>query len=151
MFVLKILCSLWDFGKCLLINQKKFFATFVDTALLNGGLNKIIFWDLFFVFCWWFLVYLKSTLNPPFFRASSYSYFAVLNISSLEKFFDSVFWMEFGICFMTFGGYRILSFKHPGHLYIFFDFEVGVYWRRALNREGRLFKKLDFLSIRYYR
>ena len=28
----------------------------------------------------------------------------------------------------------------------FFDFGVGVYWRGALNREGRLFKKLDFLS-----
>ena len=42
--------------------------------------------------------------------------------------------------------YRILSFKRPGRLYIFFDFGVGVYWRGALNREGRLFKKLDFLS-----
>ena len=30
---------------------KKFFATFVDTALLNGGLNQIIFRDLFFGFC----------------------------------------------------------------------------------------------------
>ena len=107
MFLLKILCSLRDLEKCLLINQKNFFATFVDTTLLNGGLNKIIFWDLFFVFCWWFLVYLKSTLNPTFFRASSYSYFAVLNISSLEKCFDSVFLMEFGICFMTFGGWFV--------------------------------------------
>ena len=26
-------------------------------------------------------------------------------------------------------GYCILSFKHPGGLYIFFDFGVGVYWR----------------------
>ena len=42
--------------------------------------------------------------------------------------------------------YRILSFKRPRHLYIFFDFGVGVYWRGVLNREGRLFKKLDFLS-----
>ena len=44
------------------------------------------------------------------------------------------------------GAYRILSFKRPGRLYIFFDFGVGVYWRGALNREGCLFKKLDFLS-----
>ena len=99
------LCSLWDFGKCLLINRRKIFATFVDTALLNSGLNQIIFWDLFFGFCCWFLVYLKTTLNPLFFRASSYSYFAVLNISSLDKFFDSFSWMEFGIYFMTFGGW----------------------------------------------
>ena len=42
--------------------------------------------------------------------------------------------------------YRILSFKRPGRLYIFFDFGVGVYWRGVLNREGRSFKKLDFLS-----
>ena len=32
-----------------------------------------------------------------------------------------------------------------GFIY-FFDFGVGVYWRGALNREGCLFKKLDFLS-----
>ena len=46
-------------------------------------------------------------------------------------------------CFVD---YHILSFKRPGHLYIFFDFGVGVYWRGALNREGCLLKKLDFLS-----
>ena len=50
-----------------------------------------------------FLVYLKSTLNPLFFRVSSNSHFAVLNISSLDKFFDSLRWMEFGICFMMLG------------------------------------------------
>ena len=97
MFLLKTLCSLWDFGKCLLINQSNIFAIFLDTALLNGGLNQILFRDLFFGFCRWFLVYLKSTLNPLFFRASSYSHFAVLNISSLDEFFDSLSWMEFGI------------------------------------------------------
>ena len=80
------------------------FQHFVYTALLNGGLNRIIFRDLVFGFCCWFLVYLKLTLNSPFFRASSYAPFAVLNISSLDKFFDSLSWMEFGICLMTFGG-----------------------------------------------
>ena len=103
LFLLKILCSLWNFGKYLLISRRKIFATFVDTALLNGGLNQIIFRALFFGFCLWFLVYLKSTLKPLFFfRASSYSHFAVLSISSLNEFFDSPSWMEFGICFMTF-------------------------------------------------
>ena len=57
---------------------------------------------LFFGFYCWFLVYLKSTLNLLFCRAFSYSYFAVLNMSSLE-FFNSLSGMEFGICFMTFG------------------------------------------------
>ena len=103
-FLLKILCSLWDFGKCLLINRRKTFTIFVDNALLNGGLNQIIFRDLFFGFCHWFLVYLKSTLNLLFFRASSYSHFAVLNFSSLDDFFDSLSWMEFGSCFMMFDG-----------------------------------------------
>ena len=49
-FLLKILCSLRDFGKCLFINRRKIFATFVDTALLNDLLNQIIFRDLFFGF-----------------------------------------------------------------------------------------------------
>ena len=90
-------------GKCLLINWRNIFAIFVDTTLVNGGWNQIIFQDLFFGFCPWFLVYSKSTLNPVFFRASSYSHFAVLNISSIDEIFDSLFWMEFRICFMTFG------------------------------------------------
>ena len=94
MFLLKILCSLWDFGKCLLINRRNIFAIFVDTALLNGGLNQILFRDLFFGFCRWFLVYLKSTLKPLFFRASFYSHFAVFNISLLDEFFDSLSWMD---------------------------------------------------------
>ena len=38
-----ILCSLWDFVKFLLVNRRKIFATFVDTALLNSGINQIIF------------------------------------------------------------------------------------------------------------
>ena len=46
----------------------------------------------------------------------------------------------------AFLSYRILSFKRPERLYIFFDFGVGVYSRGALNRAGCLFKKLDFLS-----
>ena len=39
--------------------------------------------------------------------------------------------------------YRIISFKRPGRLYIFFDFGVGVYWRGALNREGQKKKKIS--------
>ena len=100
MFLLKNFYILWDFGKCLLIKRRKIL---LDTALLNGGLNQIILRALFFGFCLWFLVYLKSPLNPIFFTASSSSHFAVLNISSFDNFFDSLCRMEFGICFMTSG------------------------------------------------
>ena len=37
---------------------------------------------------------------------------------------------KFKILFWV-GYYRILSFKRPGRLYIFFDFGMGVYWRGA--------------------
>ena len=50
MFLLKILCRLWDFGKCVLINWINIFAAFTDTALFNGGLNQTMFPGLFFVF-----------------------------------------------------------------------------------------------------
>ena len=42
----------------------------------------------------------KSTLQPDFFSASLYSTFAVLKISWLEEFFDSLSEMEFGNCLM---------------------------------------------------
>ena len=91
--------SLWDYRKCLLINWRKIFAMFEDIALLNGELSQIIFQDLFFSFCHWFLVYLKLTLNPVFFRASLYLHFAVLNISLLSKFLTvSLGWnLEFAL------------------------------------------------------
>ena len=91
--LLKISCSLWDFGKCLLINQRKNFCNIWKYSLLNGGLNQIIFRDLFF----WFLSLIFVTLNQFFFRAPFYSHFAVLNIFSLDEFFDSFSWMEFRI------------------------------------------------------
>ena len=42
-FLLKILCSGLDAGKCLSIRFRKFLPTFVLTFLLKGGLNQIIF------------------------------------------------------------------------------------------------------------
>ena len=73
---------------------------FVESWVKPNNISKHIFW-----FCCWFLVYLKSTLNRLFFRASSYSQFVVLNISSLDKFFYSLSWIEFGIWFMKYGGW----------------------------------------------
>ena len=113
MFLLTILCSLWDFGKIHIDPLKKNFATFVDTALLNGGLNQVIFRDLFFGFSHWFLGYFTSTLKTLLFRVSLYSHFGVLNISSLERFFNSLSWMEFRVCFMTFGGWFDKVYKVP--------------------------------------
>ena len=101
--------SLWDLRKCLFISPRKMFATIVDAALLYGGLKQVMFQNLFFGFCRWFLVYLKSTLNPLFFRASLYFDCAVLNISSLAEFFDWLISQSSlgGIrnCFITFSGW----------------------------------------------
>ena len=41
-FLLNILLSLEFFGKCLSINFRNFWPTFVDTFLLNGGLNHMM-------------------------------------------------------------------------------------------------------------
>ena len=60
-------------------------------------------------------MYLKSTLNPLLFGVSSYSHYAVLNIFSLDGFFDSLSWIEFGICSMMFVGkeaYRLAFCKN---------------------------------------
>ena len=62
----EILCSLCDFGKCLLINRRKVFATFVDTALLNGELNQIIFPVLFFWFLSLIFGVFKIKFEPAF-------------------------------------------------------------------------------------
>ena len=40
MFLLKILLSLLFLGKCLSINVRNVFATFVATLMLKGGLNE---------------------------------------------------------------------------------------------------------------
>ena len=50
MFLLKILFSLWERGKCLSIRRKNVFTMFVETLALNGGLNQMIFLFLPFKF-----------------------------------------------------------------------------------------------------
>ena len=110
MFLLEVLCGLLDFRKCLLIDQRKIFATlwihcFVEWRVNRNNVSSSIFWYLSLIFG-----VIKSILSRLLFRASSYSYFAVLNKSSLDKFFNSLFWMEFGICLMTFDGPIALLF-----------------------------------------
>ena len=43
MFLLKILLNLLSLGKCLSINERNVFATFVATLMLKGGLNQVNF------------------------------------------------------------------------------------------------------------
>ena len=66
--------------------SKKNFCNICGYYFVECWLNKIIFRDWFFGFCFWFLVYLTSTFNPLFFRSSFYSKFTVLMISSLNNF-----------------------------------------------------------------
>ena len=67
------------------------------------------------------LVYFNEHYNPTSFSASSYSTVAVLKISCLQEFFDSLSEMEFGNCFMIYGGWfddeRMESRLSLGFLY----------------------------------
>ena len=81
---------------------KKYFCNicgycFVKRWVEPNNILRSIFWFLLLIFGV-FKVNFEPTL---FFRTSSYSHFAVLNISLLDEFFDSLSWMEFGICFMA--------------------------------------------------
>ena len=102
---LKILWSLWLLGKCFVSNWRNVFAAFVETELVKSGLNNILFRFRLFGFSDLLLMYFKSTSKPDFFSASSYSAFAILKVSCLEKPFDSLLEMEFGKCFMICGGW----------------------------------------------
>ena len=72
---------------------------FGEWLVKTNNNSSAIFWFLSLIFG-----VFKINFEPTC-RAFSYSRFAVLNISSLDDFFDSLRWMEFGTCFMTFGGW----------------------------------------------
>ena len=67
MFLLKILLNLLSLGKCLSINARNAFATFVVTLMLKGGLNRVMFFSLFF-FSVHVLSNCRSVLYVFFFR-----------------------------------------------------------------------------------
>ena len=100
----EILCSLWDFEKCLLTKQRKIFPTFMGIALLDGALNQIIFRVLFFNFCCWFLVHSELTLNPFFFRESLYSpeprkiYFGLAELFNHKQYSHEVTLSSYEVC-----------------------------------------------------
>ena len=56
------------FGKSV-DQSKKMFAKFGDIALLNGGINQIIFRVLFFGFCRWFFGVFKSNFERTFLQS----------------------------------------------------------------------------------
>ena len=74
--LLKILLSLLFLGKCLSINVRNVFATFVATLMLEGGFNQVIFRLLVMFFSLFLSVHVLSNcrfvLYPFFFRASVY-------------------------------------------------------------------------------
>ena len=111
MLWLQILGNLFSWGKCVPINYKNIFATFVFTFKLKGGLNQIIFCVLLLVlFCLSFLVLLgcvhfSFALWPHFFSASSWSGFDCSNISALEEFLDNFSLMVWVRCFIICGGW----------------------------------------------
>ena len=84
MFLLKILLSLLLLGKCLSINARNVFATFVATLMLKGGLNQVIFHSLVLLFSLFLSVHVLSNcrfvLYPFFLRASLYGGHASLNL-----------------------------------------------------------------------
>ena len=81
---LKTLLSFLFLRKCLSINVRNVFATFVDTLMLKAGLNHVIFRFLVLFFLLFLSVHVLSNcrcvLYPFFFRASVYGGHASLNI-----------------------------------------------------------------------
>ena len=60
MFLLKILLNFLSLGKCLSINERNVFATFVATLMLKGGLNQVIFRFLVLFFSLFLFVHVLS-------------------------------------------------------------------------------------------
>ena len=123
MFLLKILLNLLSLGKCLSINVRKVFATFVATLMLKGGLNQVIFRSLELFFSLFLSVHVLSNcrfvLYPFFFRASVYGAPASLNIWAFLELVDR------DLCFLV-GSYL---FKVDG--YFVFEYCCLVFFYTA--------------------
>ena len=106
-FLLKILWSLLDLGKCLSNKLRNIFAALVVTFLLKGRLNRMVlrlrfrFW----VFCSSFWNFKSAFWYLLFFKAVSYSDFLSLKISSMDKFLFNFLLIGIGMCLMTWGGW----------------------------------------------
>ena len=98
LFLLNILWSLLEGGKWWPNSWRNLFPTFVETALLKGGLNQIIL-RCRFLFVWLLLVLLNCSLKLVYqlpLRAFSYWYLDELKTSSLEEFLDKRSLISFG-------------------------------------------------------
>ena len=101
MFLLKILCGLLDFGKCLLIRLRKILPMLAWMLLLQGGLNQMMF--LFLLRFVGLHGKKDRGIEYPLFCRSA-SYFAVLKMSSLVELSYSLLVMDVGIYLMMLGG-----------------------------------------------
>ena len=86
---------------------RNLFPTFVETALLKGGLNQMIL-RCWFLYVWLLLVLLNFSLKsvyPLSLRAFSYWYLDELKTSSLEEFLDKRSLIIFGNWLIICGGW----------------------------------------------
>ena len=102
---------------------RNLFPTFVETALLKGGLNQMML-RCRFLFVWLLLVLLNFSLKsvyPLSLRAFSYWYLDELKTSSLEEFLDKRSLIIFGNWLIICGGWfedlLIYNNKSFGFLY----------------------------------
>ena len=77
----------------------------VDTFLLKGGLNQIMFRFLFRFLFVGRAVYYKDVEWPLFFNAVSYSSFVKLKLSSFDELSDNLRQMDDGIWQIIGGGW----------------------------------------------
>ena len=87
-FLLKILWSLLDLGKCLSNKLRNVFAALVVTFLLKGRLDRMMLQlrFRFWVFCSSLWNFNSAFWYPLFFKAVSYSHFVSLKNFSLGEF-----------------------------------------------------------------
>ena len=101
--LLNILWSLLEGGKWWRNSWRNLFPTFVETALLKGGLNQMML-RCRFLFVWLLLVLLNFSLKsvyPLSLRAFSYGYLDEFKTSSLEEFLDKRSLITFGNWWMV--------------------------------------------------
>jgi hypothetical protein len=94
-------------GKCLLIKERKFSATFVFTFLLYGGLYQIMFLDrvrLLDLLLSVSFPYLRLVLKLLCFSASSYKGTAESKLGLSEEREDIRLLINFGSCLIIYGG-----------------------------------------------
>ena len=107
LFLLNMLLEMWFLGKCRSNKPRKDLPIFVETFLLNGGLNHMIF--LLCLLCFWCLMsvglYDSFLLYPVCRKLFSYCVVDSLNIVSVEYRFERRVSIEAGIWLIIFGGW----------------------------------------------